>query len=129
MSARNELAGILRQWLKLTEEEGAAIQSAGWPAIKRIQARKAALREPLAVAMQKCARADATAGPAHSLKPFRAEAARIISLLTRNGEALGAQLRQARARQELLDQAKRNLRRIQRSYLPPQPPTAWHSYS
>jgi hypothetical protein len=124
MNARNELAGILEQWLQLTGKESAAIQSAAWPALKRIQARKTALRQSFAAAAQKCAREDASA--AQALTP---QAARIVSLLTRNGEALAAQLRKVRARQEVLNQAKRNLSRIKRSYLRPQHSTAWHSYS
>jgi hypothetical protein len=96
MSARTELAGILRQWLKLTREEGAAIASARWPVIKRIQARKTVLRESLATAARQCAREDAAGGHGQpDLKQFRAEAARIISLLTRNGEALAAPRRLA----------------------------------
>ncbi len=130
MSARKELAGILEQWLQLTRAEGAAIQAALWPAVRRIQARKAALRKSLIEAARTCAEADAAAGPGNPAPgPFRTEVGRIISLLTRNGAALTAQLRRARARQESLDQADRNLRRIQRSYVRPQPPTAWHSYS
>jgi hypothetical protein len=127
MSAQHELAGILQQWLQLTREESAAIQSARWPALTRIQARKAALREALPAAARRSAQEDAAAGPAR--KSFRAEVGRITSLLTRNSETLAAQLRQVRARQELLDQAKRNLRKIQRSYLRPRHPAAWNSYS
>jgi hypothetical protein len=130
MSARKELAGILEQWLQLTQAEGAAIQAALWPAVRRIQARKAALREPFTEAARKCAQEDAAAGPGNPApRPFRAEVGRIISLLSRNGAALAAQLNRARARQESLNQAARNLRRIQHSYVRPQPPTAWHSYS
>jgi uncharacterized protein involved in exopolysaccharide biosynthesis len=130
MSAREELGGILEQWLQLTQEEGAAIQAAAWPAVRRIQARKAALRKSFTEAARKCAQEDAAASPGNPApRPFRAEAGRIISLLTRNAAALAAQVSRARARQESLDQANRNLRRIQRSYVRLQPPTAWHSYS
>jgi uncharacterized protein involved in exopolysaccharide biosynthesis len=130
MSARKELAGILEQWLQLTRAEGAAIQASAWPTVRRIQARRAALRKSLTEAARTCAEEDAAAGPGNPApRPFRAEAGRIISLLTRNGAALTAQLSRARARQESLDQANRNLRRIQRSYVRPHPPTAWHSYS
>jgi hypothetical protein len=130
MSARKELAGILEQWLQLTRAEGAAIQAAVWPAVRRIQARRAALRESFTEAARRCAEENAAAKPGNPPpKPFRAEVGRIISLLTRNSVALRAQLSRARARQESLDQANRNLRGIQRSYVRPQPPTAWHSYS
>jgi hypothetical protein len=130
MSARKELAGILAQWLQLTRAEGAAVQAAAWQAVRQIQARKAALRKPLAEAAGRCAQEDAAASPGNPVpRPFRAEAGRIISLLTRNSAALTAQLSLARARQESLDQASRNLRRIQRSYVRLQPPAAWHCYS
>jgi uncharacterized protein involved in exopolysaccharide biosynthesis len=130
MSARQELAGILQQWLQLTREEGAAIQTALWPAVSRIQARKAILRKSFTDAVQKCAAEDAAAGPGKpASKPFRAEVGRIISLLARNGAALAAQLNRARTRRETLDQTKRNMRRIQRSYARSHPSTAWHSYS
>jgi hypothetical protein len=130
MSARKELAGILEQWLDLTRAEGGAIQTAAWPTVRQIQARKAALRKSLTEAMRTCAEEDAAAGPGNPApKPYRAEVGRILSLLTRNGAALTAQMSRARARQESLDQVKRNLRRIQRSYARHKPPTAWHSYS
>ena len=78
----------------------------------------------------KCAEEDAAAGCGNpSLKPFRAEVGRIISLLTRNGAALAAQLRQVAPSQEKLDQAKQNLRRIQLLMFARRPLTAWHSYS
>jgi len=119
MSARNELADILNELLQLTQEEGAAIAAALWPAVVRIQARKAALRHMLSAAR----------GDQAATASLRGEAARIISLLARNGEALTAQLDRARARQKSIDQARQNLRRIQRSYLPRQKSLAWQSYS
>ena len=70
MSARKELAGILEQWLQLTRVEGAAIQAALWPAVRRIQARKAALRKSLIEAARTCAEADAAAGPATRPRAF-----------------------------------------------------------
>jgi len=130
MSARDEIAEILEQWLQLTRAEGAAIQSASWPAVDRIQARKAILQKSLAEAARKSTSEEAAGRPTTpALAPFRAKAAQINSLLTRNAEALAAQVRRARARQKLLDETKRNLSRIQRSYLRPHLPTAWHSYS
>jgi hypothetical protein len=129
MSAQQELAGILERLLQLTQAEGAAIEKASWPVLRQIQATKADLRKSFSEAVRKYAREEAS-GPGEPLsRPFRAEAARIISLLTRNGSALSAQLNRARARQVMLDQTKRNLLAIQRSYVRSQPPTAWHSYS
>jgi predicted deacylase len=129
MSARKELAGILEKWLQLTRAEGAAIQAAAWSALGEIQARKAALRKSLAEAMRACVEEEAGSAGKFAPRAFRAEASRILSLLTRNGAALAAQLSRAKAQRESLDQADRNLRRIERSYVRLHPPTAWHSYS
>ena len=120
MNAREEIAGILEEWLQLTQAEGAAIQAAAWSDLARIQARKATLQEGLTKA-----RGHAHAEPG----AVRAKVARIISLVTRNGVALAEKLRLARERQRLLDQSNRNLHRIQRSYVRPPSPAAWHSYS
>ncbi|MGP8201486.1 MAG: hypothetical protein ACLQU4_18505 [Limisphaerales bacterium] len=129
MSARKELAGILEEWLQLTRSEGAAIQAAAWPALREIQARKAALRKSFIEAMRACAAEESGGAGKFAPRPFRAEASRILSLLTRNGAALAAQLSRAKARRELLNQADRNLRKIQRSYVRLHPSTAWQSYS
>jgi DNA repair exonuclease SbcCD ATPase subunit len=130
MSARQEIAHLLEQWLQLTEAEGAAIQGAVWPALKRIQSHKAGLQKALTEAARKWAEEDSANGsPNAALQPFRTEVGRILSLLTRNGEALAAQLRRAEAEQETLDQAKRNLSKIEGSYVRSSPQTAWHSYS
>ncbi|MGD0816556.1 MAG: hypothetical protein ABSA83_23440 [Verrucomicrobiota bacterium] len=129
MSARKELAGILEKWLQLTRAEGEAIQAAAWPALREIQARKAALRKSFTEVMRACAAENAGAAGKFAPRPYRAEAKRILALLTRNGAALAAKLSQAKARRELLNQADLNLRKIQRSYVRPHPLMAWQSYS
>jgi hypothetical protein len=130
MSARQEFAAILEQWLQLTRAEGAAIRAGLWTAVKQIQARRAALRRPFTEAARSCAREEAAAGRGQpASRPFRAEVGRIMALLVRNNAALAAQLDQARARQDVLNQANRNLRKIRHSYVRLHPPMAWHSYS
>lgn len=124
MSARTELAGILAQWQQLSRDEGRAIDAAAWPRLRKIQARKAVLRQPLTQAFQRCAKEEGRAD-----FPFQSELARIISLLTRNGERLAARCRQARARQEALERSRRNLRRIERSYSHLGRRANGHSYS
>jgi len=126
MSSQTDPAELMQQWLQLTREESAAIQSALWPEVRRIQARKAALRESLTAAARQPGQKDGTVR--HTLKPFSAEAGRISSLLTRSSETLAAELRRLQFRQESLDQARRNLRKIQRSYFQPQQPPARHFY-
>lgn len=122
MSARDELAAVLQRWLQLTRQEASAIEAAAWPALARIQASKAPLRDSFVAAARQCATEDPSL-------PFRAEVGRIISLLTRNAEVLAAQLRRARARQKSLNEARRNLGKIRQSYIQPARLTAWNSYS
>jgi hypothetical protein len=130
MNTPNEMAGILEQWTRLTQAEGTAIQAAAWPALKQIQSQKAGLRKAFSQAAAKFSQEEAAAGPGGpASKPFRVEVSRLLALVARNGAVLAAQLSRARSRQELLDQANRNLRRIQSSYVRPQRAAAWHSYS
>ena len=74
MSARKELARLLEQWLQLTRIVGEAIDVAAWPDVKRIQARKASLRQPLAEAARELAQEDAKRSPGKPVcYPLRAE--------------------------------------------------------
>ena len=124
------MARILEQWMQLTYAEGAAIRVAAWPSVMSIQDRKIALRQSFSLVARQCAEEEAAAGTAGTgEKPFRAEVGRLINLINRNGAALAAQLSAARGRQRLLEDANRNLDRIQRSYVRPSTPAAWHSYS
>jgi hypothetical protein len=125
MSAHEEIDSILEQWLQLTEAEGAAIQKGNWPEVKRLQCRKGVLRQPLSEAIRHYAADPARPGSRH----FRSRVARLNSLLTRNGALLADQLRRARARQETLNQTRRNLQGIGRIYGRSRSGHAWHSYS
>jgi len=129
MNARQEMAKLIEDWRQLTHAEGAAIQSAAWTSVKEIQARKTDLQESLAAAELKWAAENPGTPDTSTAKPFGAEVARLISLEARNAELLGAQMQRARAQQETLDQAWRNLRKIQRSYVRKPAPTAWQCYS
>jgi hypothetical protein len=53
----------------------------------------------------------------------------LLSLEERNRALLAAQFIRAQSEQDSLDQAYRNLRRIQRSYIRRQPATVWHCVS
>ena len=125
MSARQDMAVLLEQWLEFTQAEGIAIESAAWSQVREIQARKAALQKSLAEVERSWRRENSGAVQ----KPFRAEVGRLISLETRNAELLSAQLRRAEAEQESLNDAALNLHKIQRSYVRQPLPTAWQSYS
>ena len=117
MSARQEIAKVLEQWLQLSKAEAGAIQSAAWASLKEIQAAKAGLQKQFARAKEKWEAenpGEAFSGP--DKHPFRAELGRLASLATRNGELLAAQLRRAEAKRESLKEAFRNLRKVQQSY-------------
>jgi hypothetical protein len=124
MNAGPNLDGILDQWLDLTRAEAAAIQASNWGSLEQIQARKSSLQQPLADVFARF-----TASGAELTETLREKAGRIISLLTRNGEVLAAQLRRARARQESFDQVSRTLNRIQQSYARPAQRTRVNFYS
>src|SRR5579883_2384398 len=119
MSLAQEIDSLLDQWLKLTHAEGAAIQTADWPQVKRVQADKARVRQCLSERQQLLG----------DTSRFAPRIGRLISLETRNGELLAAQLRRLRQEKETLDQAAKNLRRIQRSYVLRQPRATLNSYS
>jgi hypothetical protein len=106
MSAHADIAALLEQWRLLSLSEGGAIRTAAWSRVAEIQAAKKMLRGQLAEA--------SSTAPDQNL--FRAQIARLISMEERNAEFLAAQMRRARAEQETIDQAGRNLRKIQRSY-------------
>lgn len=126
MSARQDIAGLLQQWRRLTEAEGGAIQTAAWAAVKEIQATKAGLQKELSRAMGRWT--EENPGAAFSKNPFRAEVDRLISLEERNREWLAAQQQRLQLEKESSDRALRTLRRVQQSYAH-EPGTAWNSYS
>jgi hypothetical protein len=119
MSARQELAGLLEQWLQLTQAEGAAIQAANWVQVREIQSTKARL-QPV-ITDQKAQLSGAN--------PFAAQVGRLLSLEARNSELLAAQLRRVSAEKSSLDQSHQNLRRIHRSYVPQSGAAGWNCYS
>ncbi|HUD49550.1 MAG TPA: hypothetical protein VMR33_22175 [Candidatus Baltobacteraceae bacterium] len=118
MGARQEIANLLEHWLQLSQAEAGAIRSASWPSLREIQAAKAGLQKHLSQARQKWESenpGEVLAGPGKH--PFYAELRKLLSLETRNGELLAAQLRRARARRESLNEALRNLRNLHQSYV------------
>jgi hypothetical protein len=117
MTAQQEMAGLLEQWLQLTRAEAGAIQYATWPDLRNIQAAKASLQKLLTDAKERWNRENpgrASAPPDEH--PLYTVVCRLLSMETRNAEALAAKLRQANARKESLDEAARNLRNVRQSY-------------
>jgi hypothetical protein len=129
MSARQDISGLLERWRRLTEAEGDAIQKAAWPALKEIQAAKAALQADIDAALGKWAGESGRAGMTNPIgEVFRNEVNRLVSLEIRNRELLAAQLQRARREKEALGQSIRTLRKVRRLYVNGQD-SGWNSYS
>jgi uncharacterized protein YaaN involved in tellurite resistance len=130
MTPPDQMALLLRQWLDLSRAESAAIQAAAWPKLREIQSGKAALRQPLDEAFRQWKSTNpAEAASAAALRPFRAQAARLIALEERNAQLLAVRRDQTREKILHLERAARNLRNLRHSYAPPPPPVACNSYS
>jgi hypothetical protein len=129
MSARDDMARLLQQWLQLTRAESEAIQAAAWPKLQELHSHKASLRQPLDQALAKWKTQESSAFPAAvSDHPFRAEVSRLIALESHNAQLLAARRQKAREQQLLLERAAHNLRKVRRSYAPP-PAVVWNSWS
>jgi hypothetical protein len=125
MSARQDIGRLLDQWLQLTKAEAAAIQAAAWSKLAQIQSDKAALQQALDAERQRYIQPRGVVeSPA-----VQAQVARLVSLEARNAELLAAQQLRARAEQSALEQSKRTLRKVRRSYNQPGTTSAWEGYS
>jgi hypothetical protein len=125
MSARQDIGRLLEQWLQLTKAEATAIQAADWSAVAKIQTSKAALQKALEAERQ--GRMLYRRGP--EADAIQAKIARLISLESRNAELIAAQQLRARAEQSALEQTRRTLHKVKRSYNHPKSPTEWQCYS
>jgi hypothetical protein len=113
MNHRQQIAAILNQWLQMTHGESQAIRSSDWPALRKIQAAKAELRQPLAQAIEQWR----TTNPVEaSSNPFRIEVAELLALEAQNSHVLATRKHHVREKKRLLEQAQFNLRRVRSSY-------------
>jgi hypothetical protein len=126
MSARQDIAGLLEQWRRLTAEESEAIQIGAWTQLKSIQAAKSDLQPLLNCAMDKWA--EENTGAPSTDHPFRAEVNDLIALEAGNGQLLAAKMHNVQEARSSLEQAGRRLRRVHASYGQKRD-AAWHSYS
>ena len=121
MSASEELTGLLRQWRLLTEQEGRAIAAGAWLQVDGFQSAKARLQPRITEVSQ---RLDAAV---HETR-FRPLIDELMELERRNAVLLQCQQASVEEQQQSLDRTQRNLRHIQKSYLPPAR-AHWQSYS
>ena len=129
MSAREEMAGLLEQWLRISRAEGEAIQEEAWPKLHQIQRQKARLHQPLDLALEKWKmEAPSGTGAEPPAFPFCAEVRHLIALETHHAQLVTARQQKNRAHQLHLERATHNLRKVRNSYVPSRSP-AWNSYS
>ena len=129
MTAKKEIANHLEAWRQLTQAEAAAIQRGLWPVLRKVQAVKASLQKLLNEARAKWDTKIAGGALEPSVqKPLRQAIAKLVSMEGRNAHLLTVKLRVAEARRKSLDEAARNLRKVQASYAS-KPDGKWRRYS
>ncbi len=121
MSALQELSDLFQQWQLLTEEEGGAIAAGSWSQVENYQSAKARLQPRITEVSR---RLDAATFEHH----FRAVINDLMEMERRNDGLLQEKRRVAKEQEHTLDRTQRNLRQIQKSYIPPSR-THWQSYS
>jgi hypothetical protein len=121
MSASQELSDLFRQWQLLTEEEGAAITVGAWSQVEHYQSAKARLQPRITEVSQRL--------DAKTLEEqFRSVINDLMEMERRNDAFLQEKRQSAKEQEHTLDRTQRNLRQIQKSYVPPSR-THWQSYS
>ena len=130
MSAERALLNAYSEWHRLAEAEGKAIRQRNWNLLLECQQ---ALKEyqPLITRLTREARNEwkpPGADSAAKEKMVRAVILDLIELGQRNKMLLQAAHEAARMKCEQLEEARRNLKRLQLSYAFARPP-AWTSFS
>ena len=121
MSASEELAGIFRQWRLLTEQEARAINTGAWNEVDGFQSAKVRLQPRISELSQRL-------DPGVYEARFRPLVEELMQLERQNSALLQRQRTATEEQQQSLDRTRRNLRHIQKSYLPPAR-MHWQSYS
>lgn len=121
MSAIDELSDLFRQWRLLTEQEGKAIAAGAWLQVDGFQSAKARLQPRITEISQRL-------DPSVHEARFRPVVDELMEMERQNGALLQRKHAAAEDQQQSLDRTQRNLRHIQKSYLPPAR-THWQSYS
>lgn len=121
MSPELEFTALLDQWRQLTDEEGRAISKGAWTHLEQLQSAKAMLQPRIDEVRQRV-------DPASHESQFRPLIDNLIAMERRNQSSLSEQHQRAQQQEQDLNRSDRNLRQIQKSYLPPAR-NLWNSYS
>jgi hypothetical protein len=130
MSAEQSLLDAYSEWHRLAEAEGRAIRRRDWNFLQECQQALKKI-QPLIIQLTVAARSEwknSGADCAAREKIIRAAVWELIGLGRRNKMLLQAAREAAQAKREELEQAGRNLRRLQLSYVSARP-AAWTSFS
>jgi len=121
MNPTQELCELFQQWRLLTEEEGGAITAGAWDQVEHFQSAKARLQPRITEISER------VEAEVHE-RQFRPVMDELMLMERRNDALLQAKRREAKEQEHTLDRTQRNLRQIQKSYIPPSR-THWQSYS
>jgi hypothetical protein len=130
MSAQQALFDAYSEWHRLAEAEGKAILLRNWNLLLECQ-QALKKHQPLITRLTREVRDEwkqPGADPADAKKTIRAVILDLIELGRRNKMLLQAAREAARMKCEQLEQAGRNLKRLQLSYVSARP-AAWTSFS
>ncbi len=121
MNPELEFAALLDQWRSLSEDEGKAIAAGSWNHVEQLQSAKSLLQPRIDEVRPRIA-------PARHESQFRPLIESLIQLERRNQALVDQRRATAQEQERTLNRSDRNLRQIQKSYVP-SAPNLWHSYS
>jgi hypothetical protein len=130
MSARQELLDAYGEWRRWTEIESTSIRQANWASVSTCQEAKRQLQSAI-LTLSQAAEAEVArfrSAPLSADPQVRHVLRELITLEASNQEWLAEQIRKQRHRIGETHATRRNVHRVQRSYVPHRS-TGWQSYS
>lgn len=121
-----ELLELYQEWKRLTEKEGAAIQSSNWAEVRHCQKAKQQL-QPKIIQASDLAKTAQEAGSDFEGR-IRECINELIRLETRNSETLERMLEAVEQEKNGLDRTSHRLKQVQKSYTGSRG-SAWDQYS
>ena len=120
---------LYEDWKDLTEQEGAAILSADWVAVRRCQRAKEQL-QPKIVRLTEALKAEAENDQQRAAINIRirAKVNELIELERKNSAALEKRMAEHQQERAALDETSNRLRKVHQTYSPAQP-SIWNQYS
>jgi hypothetical protein len=130
MTSEHEFLGDCQEWRRLAKAEGEAIRTRNWILVTDCQKALTQLQTQMSHHIQGAREEWKQSGPggAEKERVVRALVMELIEIESRNKTLLSSLQDDTRSRINQLDQASRNLRRVQSSYAHTRP-EAWTSLS